>query len=300
MRMERYHPANWFTLEGQAKKRKLIESRGVPNLKNWRFLTLTLDQSLFEGPLSAYFTVTDNFSRRIKSVCEAMGKRDARWCCKMEFQENGWVHFHLAVDIRSKLSFQCINKDIPKAWSFGRTDVQRIESGRLSYFFKYVFKCPLTKLEATVPDWFDSYEKDGKTLMLARFWRVSKSFYTGPKKKTESRPEPETCKVYYRPTLIINRLKRMARIKIEGKSKVVQFNKVDWREMYHIITINSCYGFVRKLSDFRGWEAYKINSQALPEIEKHINKWQIQQVKNSQRALSSIKLKVLTEYSDPF
>jgi hypothetical protein len=45
--------ANWWTPSGVAAKRKQIENKGLPCMKGWRFITLTIDQKLFPDPLTA-------------------------------------------------------------------------------------------------------------------------------------------------------------------------------------------------------------------------------------------------------
>ena len=39
-----YLAPNWFSAAGVAKKRKLIEAKGMPDLQGWRFITLTMNR----------------------------------------------------------------------------------------------------------------------------------------------------------------------------------------------------------------------------------------------------------------
>lgn len=187
-----YHPANWFTAHGVALKRKQIERKGVPNMKNWRFVTLTCDQSKFDYcPITAYFYT----KKRIREFLKAMRKRFGYfdWCWKREFHRGGWIHFHVCMSIKRKFTHEELFF-VGHAWGCGRTNVKRITSGTLDYIFKYA-----TKQAGKLPQWFLDYREVGKdgrevTFGKERFWGTSRGFYTGPSKAVEVE-EPKSCEV---------------------------------------------------------------------------------------------------------
>ncbi|MEO5712529.1 MAG: hypothetical protein ABIT37_03495 [Luteolibacter sp.] len=211
--VRRYEKPSWLTSSGVNRKRKLIESKGLPSMKNWRFITLTVDREKFPCPLMAYLHGSDHM-RRFLDLCRKnkIWKHSCKWAWKLEFQADwqGYPHWHLFVGHRMKLTHKQLAK-INELWAMGRTSVERIEDSRIGYGFKYAFK-PVSMacddgeddgFERLAPNWFldhvgkkrvkvkdsDGFVSEAEkpvTFKRVRFWQTSKGFYTG--RKIESRP----------------------------------------------------------------------------------------------------------------
>ncbi len=205
-----YRAANWFTASGVLAKRKMIERKGMPRMHRWRFVTLTIDPERFgHDPLAAYLAAKDHM-RRFMDACrnEKLMRLGGKWAWKLEFQANGWPHWHLLHDrtaIYSEANFERLNQ----LWGLGRAGVEMVREDDFAYSFKYAFK-PVRNAEddsdedeasVCAPAWFlDYYEpgKDGqkgKTFSRARFWQTSRGFYTGPKAPLQKKKEPKSCTV---------------------------------------------------------------------------------------------------------
>lgn len=199
MEVRDYNPYSWFTPTGVRKQKKRIESKGIPDMTDWRFVTVTLDPWAFENEVEGYLAGKERL-RRFKAAISSYFKKeypDIRSCWKLEFhagggENHGWPHWHLGLDITRKLSIVELSL-FTAFWGLGRVNVQRITGPTLDYFFKYIFKDVFTG--ATVPDWFaDHIDENGKTFWRARFWQTSPGFYTGQHLSEQSEPvEPMTC-----------------------------------------------------------------------------------------------------------
>ncbi len=205
--VRRYTRPSWLTSSGVNLKRKIIERKGLPSFKNWRFITLTFSRERFPCPLEAYLAGSDHMRRFFEACRKAnIWKRSAKWAWKLEFQADGYPHWHVLVDHRTKLTFKQLRK-IGQLWGLGRANTERIEQSRFGYSFKYAFK-PVSlssddpssdNFERLAPDWFLDYiskktvkvknldgtkTKASKTVTFSRvrFWQTSKGFYDQPKK----------------------------------------------------------------------------------------------------------------------
>lgn len=210
-----YNRPSWLTTSGVSRKRRVIEGKGLPSFKDWRFITVTLDQSKFTDALSGYLAATDHM-RRFLYACrqEGLWRNTAKWCWKLEFQENGWPHWHLLVEKRRWVD----NAKIQELWGLGFSFTERVNEVGFCYNFKYAFKPALVSsengdsddFERCAPDWFLDYQasktvtvnwtdEDGQeqskrvskpvTATRIRFWQTSRGFYTGRKK--EAKPSKE-------------------------------------------------------------------------------------------------------------
>jgi len=205
-----YSPADWFTVAGVAKKRRLIEAKGLPSFKGWRFITLTLNRDLFEGDaLKGYLAGKERvrlFMFRARRA--GLWSESARWCWKMEFQEDGWAHWHLWVDRKTKMTTEQLAK-IGELWGLGRTNVKMVDSEEMSYEFKYAFKAAIQRDESTIEDhsviawsapaWFLDHFKPSdngskpQSFSRVRFWQTSKGFYTGKPPAVADSGDPCSC-----------------------------------------------------------------------------------------------------------
>lgn len=218
---------SWFDSAGVAKKRKIIEAKGLPNFHNWRFITLTFSRGekdsdgVYAGgltPLAAYLAGSDYMRRFLDKARKAgLWDADAKWCWKFEFQKDGWPHWHLLVDQRKKYTFDQL-RQLTELWTFGRVDVQRVRAKKkFRYDFKYAFKSASLAggdedgMTEYAPGWFLDYfakkivtvkwtdgegvaqvERVEKPCSFARvrFWQTSRGFYTGVPVKVPPSPPP--------------------------------------------------------------------------------------------------------------
>lgn len=180
---------NWVTPSGVYKKRRIIELLGTPEFKGRRFITLTLNPDQFGNcPVTGYEEGKAHLRRFLEAGRLAgLWDRKAYWCWKLEFQKNGWAHWHLIIDRTKKFTSDELSK-IASIWSFGRVNVRRISNSKFGYQFKYAFKGVFQSDSEDsglcVPQWFlDHYKPSSagsKPVSYARvrFWQASKGFYT--------------------------------------------------------------------------------------------------------------------------
>ena len=150
IQVEPFFPANWFTERGASKKLHLLQSKGLPSFKNWRFLTLTVDPLLFRDNESAYNHIKSRMRYFIRSLKQALEIKELRYCWKLEFQENGNPHWHMILDYRKKIDIPML-EDL---WGYGKINLQRINAKELPYTFKYI-----TKQIDGLPSWFLSLSR---------------------------------------------------------------------------------------------------------------------------------------------
>ena len=227
-----YFAANWWSGAGVAKKAKLIANKGIPDLYNFRFFTLSIDPADYDSPLEGYLAGKDKMRRFLFNLRQYLGcAADCKWCWKLEFHVNGWPHWHLYFDHKKKLSTQQM-ADISDIWGLGRTHVRRCTENGIDYGFKYALK-PVSKkrsisndssedlldydpdrVSVALPDWFLDWQgfttkkvswvcaETGKqlsqivevptTFSRVRFWQTSKGFYTGKAPSSEA-DQPMSC-----------------------------------------------------------------------------------------------------------
>lgn len=227
--VRRYSKASWLTSEGVARKVKKLEAKGIPCMKNWRFITLSLrrqqdeqDPSLpwFEDPLEGYLVGLEHM-RRFLEACRVakLWRKGTPWSWKLEFHEDGFPHWHVPVGHKFKFTHRQLAK-IRQLWGLGRTNVKRIKDSAFGYSFKYAFKPALRpsehgeddEFERLAPDWFLDYigkktvtvKVDGvnqscqkvETFRRARFWQTSKGFYVNRSDSVKRPDKPQqTCMV---------------------------------------------------------------------------------------------------------
>lgn len=197
--------ANWFTPSGVWKKRRNLKKKGLPDMKGRRFITVSVDPSQFDYcPLTAYLAGKEHMRRFLEAGRVAgLWTRGCWWAWKLEFQRNGWPHWHLIIDRVAKFSESEMAK-INDIWAMGRTNCRRISKSRFGYQFKYAFKGVFQETDdgeqvsICVPQWFLDYYQpsiEGKkpsSFARCRFWQTSKGFYTGPVEQTPEPTEPSS------------------------------------------------------------------------------------------------------------
>lgn len=103
------------------------------------FVTLTYDRAPYEDALDLYRSQRERqhvaiFIRRLSKRLGVSLK--GKWVRKMEFQEGGWVHWHLII-----LGERFIhNSVIEECWRHGHTKTKGLNKQRAFYLTKYVSK----------------------------------------------------------------------------------------------------------------------------------------------------------------
>ena len=233
-----YNSPNWYSAKGVYEKRKRIEAKGLPDFSGWRFITLTLDpydhRFSVDGepcPLTAYLKGKKKMKYFMESMRGILGRK-FKWCWKLEFQKNGWAHWHILLDSKLKMTGKqmCLMSD---AWSFGRVNVKMVRSsGEFLYTFKYAFKPALTG-EDCVPYWFANYTSTKSTKInyvisdekkselvdkpvsfgRVRFWQTSFGFYTKSKpSEALSKDPPVSCMIPYALSVTIDMDRRKVQV----------------------------------------------------------------------------------------
>jgi len=175
---------SWHTQRGVYAKRSAIIKRGLPDATNWRFITLTINPDLFDSALQAYQSGKARL-RVFSRLCRDAGiwMENTPWAWKLEFQANGYPHWHLFLAHPYKFTIEQLRM-INFFWSYGRTNCKRLTKIEFNYAFKYVFKQVYqddSDKNDILPTWFlDYYQTTNdkpKSFARVRFWQTSKGFY---------------------------------------------------------------------------------------------------------------------------
>jgi len=181
LQLRAYHGANWFTDRGVREKRRLIEKKGLPNVKHCLFITLTIPEGVCL-PCHAYEKGKARVPLFLRAFRKAIGRNFA-WAWKLEFQQNGMPHWHLIVDFKEHIPPEFLYL-FEKWWGLGRVNVKRLKYDEFLYLFKYVSKAvsgdtdPETGIP--LPSWVLDYKrtlKDGRVSAGIRFWQTGGGFY---------------------------------------------------------------------------------------------------------------------------
>ncbi|MFA6287144.1 MAG: hypothetical protein WC661_07120 [Opitutaceae bacterium] len=165
MELRPYAPPTFWTPQGAWAKRRQLERKGFPtDLRDWRFITLTLDPKDYEDPCIAWLLG----KRHLREFIYRLKKeyKFTRWCWKLEFHEADelgriYPHWHLLIEHKTK-----IDKDrISELWGKGRTNIKRVDKQDFDYLFKYA-----TKAIESIPDWILSRTN-------VRLFQTSKGFF---------------------------------------------------------------------------------------------------------------------------
>ncbi len=186
-----YSSESWWTAAGARKKERRLVRAGLPDFKNWRFVTLTIANRAI-SPKEAYFKGKDRIRRFLARFRNALG-RQFHWCWKLEFHhdEGGYPHWHLLIEYTKRIPSEILS-EIERWWGLGRTNVRRVNGSDIRYVFKYV-----TKHAEEVPEWV------GRHKGRIRVFQASRGFYTRRKLKVREKKAPIKCAV---PVDLITRL----------------------------------------------------------------------------------------------
>ena len=178
-RLRPYYAESWFTAEGARLKARRLQRAGMPDLTNWRFVTLTMaTRSL--PPSAAYQLGKARLRRFLARFRSALG-RPFRWCWKLEFHEDGYAHWHLLLEYRQALPEEIL-PELETWWGLGRCNVRRVRQHEIAYVLKYVAKGP-----EDLPAWV--WEHKGRL----RVFQTSRGFFTHTRTKRRAKQEPRTC-----------------------------------------------------------------------------------------------------------
>lgn len=125
-----------------------------PIVNEWSFgqmITLTVDPKQFDGPEQAFdFFRTD---RTIAKLMQQLRRKGVligpEWICVLEFQKNGWPHWHILVHSKF-IPVQLIRE----GWRYGRIDITKscqfkTHGHAFNYLTKYIEKFE----NSAVPGW---------------------------------------------------------------------------------------------------------------------------------------------------
>lgn len=165
IRLSPYIVPNFLTPMGAWAKMRALEKRGFPqNLRNWRFITLTMDRSRYPDPEQAY----EVGKRHLRQFIYELRKEYSitRWCWKLELHKpdgegRRFPHWHLLIDYKRPIAVE----DVHTRWGKGRTEIQAVRNQGFDYLFKYV-----AKSVSDLPDWITN-----RTCL--RLFQTSRNFF---------------------------------------------------------------------------------------------------------------------------
>ena len=103
------------------------------------FVTLTYRRDEYQGPQDLYRCTSEQqhvplFLRKVsRFVGESL---KGRWFCKAEFQQGGWVHWHIIILGLAKIP----HAELTRMWGRGHVWINRLSPRRIRYVCKYVSK----------------------------------------------------------------------------------------------------------------------------------------------------------------
>jgi hypothetical protein len=181
MELQHFTPETWFTPDGARLKARRLQRMGLPDLTNWRFITLTFDGRAISQE-DAYKLGKDRIRRFLARLRKAIG-RPFKWCWKLEFHEDGYAHWHLLIEYTKRIPEEML-PELTKWWRLGRVNVKRVRQQDLYYIFKYVSK----GLE-DLPLWVEHFR--GRL----RVFQSSKGFFVQARRREVKKQEPRSCLV---------------------------------------------------------------------------------------------------------
>jgi hypothetical protein len=179
MQLQHYTPESWFTAEGARLKAARLQRSGLPDMTNWRFITLTVATRAI-SPAEAYKRGKERIRRFLARFRDAIG-RSFLWCWKLEFHEDGYAHWHLLVQYTQRIPEEQL-PELEKWWGLGRVNVKRVKQHEMRYVFKYVAK-GLDDL----PPWVEQHR--GRL----RVFQSSRGFFARARRREAKKQQPRSC-----------------------------------------------------------------------------------------------------------
>lgn len=118
-----------------------------------RFITLTYDRSRFADAQDCFdrARAQKHVSRFMRKLGQLLGVNlRGKWLCKMEFQEDGWVHWHIVLVDVGKIPHHKFCK-LYDLWGRGSINVKPLTEENAKYLMKYVAK------DGNIPGWIYGY-----------------------------------------------------------------------------------------------------------------------------------------------
>jgi hypothetical protein len=103
------------------------------------FVTLTYRRDEYNDPLDLYRTQAEqqHVPLFLRKVSRHLGENlKGRWFCKMEFQDGGWVHWHIIILDVDRIP----HDDMTRLWGRGFVWLRRLSEKHVRYCCKYVAK----------------------------------------------------------------------------------------------------------------------------------------------------------------
>ncbi|MBS0662287.1 MAG: hypothetical protein JSR48_03425, partial [Verrucomicrobia bacterium] len=160
-----YCPVSFWTKAGADRLFRRFKAWGIPDLRNWRLITLTVDRNEYPDAEAA-FELGKLYVSDFRTAFKATYPHENHFT-KLELhqpdKDDGQVypHWHLLVDWKQQVDFVVV----AAMWRMGRLKVQRVEDGDCDYLFKYV-----AKSVDELPEWL-------KKRRTVRAWSASKGFF---------------------------------------------------------------------------------------------------------------------------
>lgn len=225
--IKEFIPASWFHPVGIFKVLARFWDR-LPDVGGKLFLTFTLDPNNYANEETAFEDSRDWLRKVFYQLRQGVEHEDkiyvidAPYCIKVEFHENGWVHYHAIF-----LTHRFLPKELlAELWGLGWVTVQRIKNDEFHYLLKYVTK----------PDELPAWVLKRKRL---RVFQTTKGFLKPlpPKPKTISLKEPRK-RASYTMDERFWRWACMAVIRQNGKARTIQF-QIPYRELFDHLVLSA-------------------------------------------------------------
>lgn len=172
------------------------------------FITLTYNREDYKSPLHLYREQREqrHFRRFVARVSNYLGEdTNGKWIRKIEFQEGGWIHFHLILDTDKTIP----HSDLCMLWGHGHTWINRGNKSRINYFCKYI-----AKEHGEVPAYILA-EPQRSVKIVA----VSPSYWDDLPSRSHS-SVPRTSWAVYSP--VVNSFGPKCILKTEGSQRTIQ------------------------------------------------------------------------------
>lgn len=187
-----FYRETWFTCEGARLKAKRLKAQGIPDLRDWRFITCTVDDRT-SSPLEVYQRGKDRIRRYLAKWRKCLNavaddfigplqenQCRMRWFWKLEMHEDGYPHWHLLIEYKKKIPQEFL-EEVASWWGLGRHSVGRVRRKEMHYVFKYVCKGG-----SSIPDWILDFK--GRI----RCVQASQGFY-GCERRVAKLSDPKMC-----------------------------------------------------------------------------------------------------------
>jgi hypothetical protein len=179
IRIRRNICLTWLDPEGGKRLARALQRRLQTKLdldtrksKRSRFITLTYDRTPYGE--HGQFTLWQQAHRgdgHIRQFIRRLERHTGRkytgqWIAKKEFQDGGWLHWHLIFYDTGNISIE----ELTAAWGHGHCHIERVDKDASHYIAKYQAK------PGEVPGWL--YDLPGRSLKLVQsspgFWAHEK------------------------------------------------------------------------------------------------------------------------------